>query len=129
MQHLGEQTVRCVAMSATEGLSRELEAVDTGAPISVPVGEAALGRMMTVLGETLDDKGEMNPADYWPIHRDAPAFEDQMPATEILETGIKVLDLTLSSPVSVSVPVRVTTSGSKWKNPAFWTRPLWSSAR
>ena len=93
MQHLGEQTVRCVAMSATEGLKRGLDAVDTGAPISVPVGEAALGRMMTVLGETLDDKGEMNPADYWPIHRDAPAFEDQMPATEILETGIKVLDL------------------------------------
>ena len=93
MQHLGEQTVRCVAMSATEGLKRGLEAVDTGSPIKVPVGEAALGRMMTVLGETLDDKGEMNPADYWSIHRDAPAFEDQMPATEILETGIKVLDL------------------------------------
>ena len=93
MQHLGEQTVRCVAMSATEGLKRGLEAVDTGAPISVPVGECALGRMMTVLGDTLDDKGEMNAADYWPIHRPAPAFEDQTPATEILETGIKVLDL------------------------------------
>ena len=93
MQHLGEQTVRCVAMSATEGLKRGLEAVDTGAPISVPVGECALGRMMTVLGDTLDDKGEMNAADYWPIHRPAPAFEDQTPATEILETVIKVLDL------------------------------------
>ena len=93
MQHLGEQTVRCVAMSATEGLKRGLEAVDTGAPISVPVGECALGRMMTVLGDTLDDKGEMDAADYWPIHRPAPAFEDQTPATEILETGIKVLDL------------------------------------
>lgn len=93
MQHLGEQTVRCVAMSATEGLKRGLEAVNTGAPISIPVGEGTLGRMMDVLGTPIDQKGEIQSGEKWPIHRDAPAFEDQTPATEILETGIKVLDL------------------------------------
>lgn len=93
MQHLGEQTVRCVAMSATEGLKRGLEAVDTGAPISVPVGEQTLGRMMNVLGETIDEKGPMDNDTRWAIHREAPPFEDQKPATEVLETGIKVLDL------------------------------------
>ncbi|MBQ9066863.1 MAG: F0F1 ATP synthase subunit beta, partial [Clostridia bacterium] len=93
MQHLGEQTVRCVAMSATEGLKRGLEAVNTGAPISIPVGEGTLGRMMDVLGTPIDQKGEIQSGEKWPIHRDVPAFEDQTPATEILETGIKVLDL------------------------------------
>ena len=94
MQHLGEQTVRCVAMAATEGLKRGLSATDTGAPISVPVGEQTLGRMMNVLGETIDEKGDMPQPDMkLPIHRAAPPFEDQKPATEVLETGIKVLDL------------------------------------
>lgn len=93
MQHLGEQTVRCVAMSATEGLKRGLEAVDTGAPISVPVGEQTLGRMMNILGDPIDNKGALDENQKWAIHRDAPPFEDQKPATEVLETGIKVLDL------------------------------------
>ncbi len=93
MQHLGEQTVRCVAMSATEGLKRGLDAVDTGAPISVPVGEQTLGRMMNVLGDTIDNKGPMDDSQRWAIHREAPPFEEQKPATEVLETGIKVLDL------------------------------------
>ncbi len=93
MQHMGEQIVRCVSMSATEGLKRGLTAVDTGAPISVPVGEGTLGRMMNVLGDTIDKKGEVDGDLKWPIHRPAPAFEDQAPATEVLETGIKVLDL------------------------------------
>ncbi len=93
MQHLGERTVRCVAMSAAEGLKRGLPAVDTGAPISVPVGEQTLGRMMNVLGDTIDDKPALKDAEKWPIHRSAPAFENQKPATEVLETGIKVLDL------------------------------------
>ena len=82
MQHLGEQTVRCVAMAATEGLKRGLSATDTGAPISVPVGEQTLGRMMNVLGETIDEKGDMPQPDMkLPIHRAAPPFEDQKPAT------------------------------------------------
>ena len=93
MQHLGEQTVRCVAMSATEGLKRGLDAVDTGAPISVPVGEQTLGRMMNVLGDTIDNKGPLDNDQRWAIHREAPPFEEQKPATEVLETGIKVLDL------------------------------------
>ena len=94
MQHLGEQTVRCVAMNATEGLKRGVDAIDTGAPISVPVGEQTLGRMMNVLGDTIDEQGELT-GEKWEIHREAPAFEDQKPATEVLETGIKVLDLLL----------------------------------
>ena len=94
MQHLGDNTVRCVAMSSTDGLTRGMEAVDTGAPIAVPVGEGTLGRIFNVLGETVDkDDTAVQAADYWPIHRPAPSFEDQSSATAILETGIKVVDL------------------------------------
>lgn len=94
MQHLGDNTVRCVAMSSTDGLTRGMEAVDTGAPITVPVGEGTLGRIFNVLGETVDkDDTPVQATDYWPIHRPAPSFEDQSSATAILETGIKVVDL------------------------------------
>lgn len=93
MQHLGNDTVRCVAMSSTDGLSRGMNAVDTKAPIKVPVGKGALGRVFNVLGEAIDREGEVKASDYYPIHRPAPEFTEQKPATEILETGIKVVDL------------------------------------
>ncbi len=92
-QQLGDGIVRCIAMGSTDGLKRGLEAGSTGAPISVPVGQATLGRIMDVLGEPIDEKGDVNSEERWPIHRSAPAFEDQAGATEILETGIKVIDL------------------------------------
>ncbi len=93
-QHIGDNTVRCIAMSSTDGLQRGIDAVDTGAPISVPVGEACLGRVFNLLGDTIDD-GDALPEgnERWPIHRPAPSYEDQKAATEILETGIKVVDL------------------------------------
>lgn len=93
MQHLGNDTVRCVAMASTDGLVRGMEAIDTGDAIKVPVGKEVLGRVLNVLGEPVDKMGDVNPSDYWPIHRPAPGFEDQTPATEMLETGIKVIDL------------------------------------
>ena len=93
-QHIGDGIVRCVAMSSTDGLQRGAEATDTGAPISVPVGESCLGRVFNLLGETIDERGQL-PEDNerWPIHRPAPAYEDQRTTSEILETGIKVVDL------------------------------------
>ncbi|MDR1575911.1 MAG: F0F1 ATP synthase subunit beta [Treponema sp.] len=93
LQHIGDNCVRCVAMSATEGLSRGLEAEDTGGPISVPVGREVLGRMFSVTGDPIDDKGAFTAKEYNSIHRPAPSFEEQRPATEMLETGIKVIDL------------------------------------
>ncbi len=94
MQHIGYNIVRCVAMSSTDGLVRGMEAVDTGAPISVPVGPGVLGRIFNVLGETVDhDDTKVEAADYWPIHRPAPTFDQQATSTKILETGIKVVDL------------------------------------
>lgn len=93
MQHLGNQMVRCVSMSSTDGLVRGMNAFDTGSPIKVPVGKETLGRVLNVLGEPVDKSGEVNATEFWPIHRPAPSFEDQAPATEILETGIKVVDL------------------------------------
>ena len=92
-QHLGDDTVRCIAMGSTDGLIRGMEAVDTGAPISVPVGEKTLGRIFNVLGEAIDNKPAPEGVEYMPIHRKAPAFEEQSTQTEILETGIKVVDL------------------------------------
>lgn len=92
-QHIGDDTVRCIAMSSTDGLVRGMEAVDTGKPISVPVGRATLGRIFNVLGEPIDEQGEVNASEYAPIHREAPSFEEQETATEIFETGIKVIDL------------------------------------
>ena len=94
MQHLGDSTVRCVAMSSTDGLMRGMAAIDTGAPIKVPVGQGTLGRIFNVLGETVDnDPAPVVADDHWPIHRPAPKLEDQTTSTEILETGIKVVDL------------------------------------
>ena len=94
MQHLGDSITRCIAMSSTDGVMRGMDAEDTGAPITVPVGEATLGRVFNVLGEPVDH----NPApignkESWPIHRSAPKFDDQETSTQILETGIKVVDL------------------------------------
>ena len=94
MQHLGDDVVRCVAMSSTDGLVRGMAAENTGGPIKVPVGKGVLGRIFNVLGQTVDKVDEVVEAeDYWPIHRPAPKFEDQSTGTEILETGIKVVDL------------------------------------
>jgi F-type H+-transporting ATPase subunit beta len=92
-QHLGDDVVRCIAMGPTDGLVRGMEAVATGAPISVPVGEKTLGRMFNVLGEPIDEKPVPEDVKYKPIHRKAPAFEEQSTSTEVLETGIKVVDL------------------------------------
>ncbi|MCH4166687.1 MAG: F0F1 ATP synthase subunit beta [Megasphaera sp.] len=94
MQHLGDDVVRCVAMSSTDGIVRGMDAENTGGPIKVPVGKGVLGRIFNVLGQTVDKVDEKVEADdYWPIHRPVPKFEDQAPETEILETGIKVVDL------------------------------------
>lgn len=94
MQHLGDNNVRCVAMSSTDGLTRGMQATDTGSPIKVPVGKETLGRIFNVLGNTVDnDPTPVQGEDHWPIHRPAPSFEEQETSTEILETGIKVVDL------------------------------------
>ncbi len=92
-QHLGENTVRCIAMDSTDGLVRGMEAANTGAPISVPVGPGTLGRIMNVTGDAIDERGPINGSSKMPIHRDAPPFADQAVEAEILETGIKVIDL------------------------------------
>ncbi len=92
-QHIGDNVVRCIAMSSTDGLQRGAQARDTGKAITVPVGEACLGRVFNLLGDPIDEAGPIKTEEEWPIHRPAPAYEDQKPATEILETGIKVIDL------------------------------------
>jgi F-type H+-transporting ATPase subunit beta len=92
-QHVGNNWVRCLAMNPTEGLQRGAEAVDTGAPISVPVGRPALGRLFNVLGEPLDELGDVKAEERWPIHRVPPAFDEQETSIQILETGLKVIDL------------------------------------
>ncbi|MGN0976000.1 MAG: F0F1 ATP synthase subunit beta [Gemmiger sp.] len=92
-QHIGDNVVRCIAMSGTDGLVRGAEAVDTGGPITVPVGEECLGRVFNLLGEPVDNKPAPHTEERWPIHRPAPAFDEQESTTEILETGIKVVDL------------------------------------
>ena len=91
--HLGENTVRCIAMDTTDGLVRNQEVVNTGEPISVPVGPGTLGRIMNVIGEPIDERGPIEHDLRYPIHRPAPAFVDQSIAIETLETGIKVVDL------------------------------------
>ena len=94
VQHIGDDVVRTVAMSSTDGLTRNMEAVDTGKPITVPVGKGCLGRVFNVLGETVDDDPTpVQAADHWPIHRPAPDLADQSTETKIMETGIKVVDL------------------------------------
>jgi F-type H+-transporting ATPase subunit beta len=92
-QHLGGNTVRCVAMDATDGLARGVQAFNTGAPISVPVGPSTLGRIFNVLGNPVDGKGQVKAAARYPIHRPAPSFDEQATRAEVLETGIKVIDL------------------------------------
>ena len=97
-QQTGDNMVRCIAMKSTDGLVRGTKAVDTGGPIAVPVGEECLGRVFNLLGETVDNKPAPETAEKWPIHRDPPSYEEQVPATEILETGIKVVDLICRMP-------------------------------
>jgi len=92
-QHVGNNWVRCLAMSPTDGLGRGIEAVDTGAPLSVPVGRATLGRLFNVFGQPLDNLGPVEAKESWPIHRAAPSFQDQALTTQMLETGLKVMDL------------------------------------
>ena len=92
-QHVGNNTVRCIMLSASEGLSRDMEVVATGSGIKVPVGNQTLGRLFNVLGETIDGKEDLSETEHWVIHREPPTFENQSPVIEILETGIKVIDL------------------------------------
>ena len=92
-QHIGDNVVRCIAMAATDGLVRGAEAVDTGGPIKIPVGDACLGRVFNLLGEPVDEQPAPTGVEHWPIHRPAPAFDEQESSTELLETGIKVVDL------------------------------------
>jgi len=92
-QHLGENTVRCIAMDSTDGLVRGMLAVDTGQQITMPVGREALGRIMNVIGDPVDEMGPIMTKERWPIHRSAPAFDEQESTVEALETGIKVIDL------------------------------------
>ncbi|MBQ7981876.1 MAG: F0F1 ATP synthase subunit beta [Oscillospiraceae bacterium] len=92
-QHIGDDVVRCIAMGSTDGLVRGVEAVDTGAPISVPVGKATLGRIFNLLGEPVDNKPAPETEEKWAIHREPPSYEEQTASNEVLETGIKVIDL------------------------------------
>ena len=92
-QHVGDNVVRCISMNATDGMVRGLDAVDTGSPITVPVGNKCLGRIFNLLGQAIDDQPDPDAEERWPIHRAAPSYEEQETSTEILETGIKVVDL------------------------------------
>ena len=92
-QHIGDNVARCIAMASTDGLERGMDAVDTGKPITVPVGEECLGRIFNLLGEPVDNMPAPDAKEEWPIHRPAPSFDEQESTTEILETGIKVVDL------------------------------------
>ncbi|MFC1873781.1 F0F1 ATP synthase subunit beta [Chloroflexota bacterium] len=92
-EHIGNNWVRCLSLSPTEGLERNVEAVDTGAPLSVPVGRSVLGRLFNALGQPLDNLGEVKSEEYWPIHRTPPSLEEQETTIEMLETGLKVVDL------------------------------------
>lgn len=92
-QHIGNKTVRCIMLASSEGLSRDMEVVATGSGIKTPVGEQTLGRLFNVLGETVDGGEQLKDGEQWEIHREPPTFEEQNPAEEILETGIKVIDL------------------------------------
>ena len=110
-QHLGETAVRTIAMDSTEGLKRGDKVTDTGSPIKVPVGPETLGRIINVIGEPIDQKGKVSTKENWPIHRPAPKFTDQSTETEILATGIKVVDLLAPY--------------SRWENRTFWWSRCW----
>ncbi|GAI56860.1 unnamed protein product, partial [marine sediment metagenome] len=92
-EHVGNNWVRCLALSPTDGLERGVEAVDTGAALTVPVGKATLGRLFNVMGEPLDELGPVEAEEHWPIHRPPPSLEEQETTTQMLETGLKVIDL------------------------------------
>ncbi len=92
-EHMGNNWVRCLALSPTDGLERGAEATDTGVALTVPVGRATLGRLFDVLGEPLDNLGPVEATEQWPIHRSPPSFEEQETTTQVLETGLKVIDL------------------------------------
>lgn len=92
-QHIGNHVVRCILLASGEGLQKDMEVIATGSGIEVPVGEKTLGRLFNVLGETIDKRETLEQETHWCIHRDAPSFEEQSPAVEVLETGIKVIDL------------------------------------
>lgn len=92
-QHVGDDIVRCISMGSTDGLVRGMDAIDTGSPIKVPVGKETLGRMFNLLGEAIDEKPAPNTEQHWAIHREAPSYEDQTASNDVLETGIKVIDL------------------------------------
>ncbi len=92
-EHIGNNWVRCLSLAPTDGLGRGAEAIDTGAPLSVPVGKATLGRLFNVMGEPLDNLGPVKATEHWPVHRPSPSFQDQETTTQILETGLKVIDL------------------------------------
>ncbi|MBQ9263494.1 MAG: F0F1 ATP synthase subunit beta, partial [Clostridia bacterium] len=92
-QHIGDNVARCISMNATDGMVRGLEAVDTGSPITVPVGKECLGRIFNLLGQAIDEQPDPQTEERWPIHRPAPSYEEQETSAEILETGIKVVDL------------------------------------
>ncbi|RKM57542.1 F0F1 ATP synthase subunit beta [Butyrivibrio sp. CB08] len=92
-QHIGDDTVRCIMLSHSEGLAKDMEVIRSGGPISVPVGPEVLGRLFNVLGDPIDQKGEVTTKEKWEIHRDSPSLVDQSPVVEVLETGIKVIDL------------------------------------
>ena len=92
-QHIGNNTVRCIMLAASEGLHKDMEVIAEGSGIKVPVGAKTLGRLFNVLGDTLDGGENLDAEEHWVIHRDPPSFEDQSPVVEILETGIKVIDL------------------------------------
>lgn len=92
-QHIGNNSVRCIMLAASEGLCKDMEVIATGDAIKVPVGKKTLGRLFNVVGETIDGKEKLDNEEHWAIHRAAPSFEDQASEVEILETGIKVIDL------------------------------------
>ena len=92
-QHLGENTVRTIAMDSTDGLARGVTVTNTGSPIVVPVGKATLGRILNVVGQPVDERGPIKATEHWPIHRDPPSFVEQDVRVQIFETGIKVVDL------------------------------------
>ena len=92
-QHVGDNVVRCISMNATDGMVRGMDAVDTGSPITVPVGDKCLGRIFNLLGQAIDNQPDPDAEERWPIHRQPPSYEEQETSTEILETGIKVVDL------------------------------------